>query len=122
MKKTSILVVALVAFLGTFYFATSSDVKEVTLDANVKCGNCKAKIEKSFDGKDGIESATVDVATKKVTFKYNSEVTNAETLKNDIAELGYAPVEMEKTAKKAKAEGEKECGTKSCCKDKSKDK
>lgn len=75
-----------------FLFATASSfakTDEVRLLTNAHCSGCKTKIEKALKKIDGVESAILDLPSKVVAVKFNSEKTNIDALIAAIKKAGY---------------------------------
>lgn len=64
-------------------------IKTAVFSVNGKCNNCKARIEKAAKEVKGVEAATWNLKTKKLSLKYNSDETNVETVSKAIARVGH---------------------------------
>jgi len=53
------------------------------------CGMCKTTIEKSLKTTEGVKSAKWNVATKKMSVKFDSQKTTLDEIKKTIAHVGY---------------------------------
>jgi len=75
----------------------------VTFPAGVKCGNCKAKIEKDLAFQKGVKSVVASVEDKTVTVKFDKSKNCCTSFVEAVKKLGYT-AEM--------PEGHSEDGTK----------
>lgn len=64
-------------------------VERVTIKTSAICGMCKATIEKALYKLDGVETAVLDVTTKKVKVRYDAEKLDVNTLRQAISAAGY---------------------------------
>ena len=74
-------------------FAAVSPVNKIekaVIKTNAICGMCKATIEKALFALEGVESANLDLVTKKVKVRYDAELLNEATLRQAISAAGYA--------------------------------
>ena len=58
---------------------------------SASCGGCKANIAEAFDNVDGVESAVLDIETKRTAVIYDPDVTDVDTIVQTLAAAGYAP-------------------------------
>ncbi|MDR0474085.1 MAG: cation transporter, partial [Treponema sp.] len=73
------------------------------------CAACSARVEKVLRKLNGIETATVNLATEKATIVYDPHVLRLSAIKEAIAKAGYQPLEISKdTADADKLRKEKE--------------
>jgi copper chaperone CopZ len=66
-----------------------SKFKEAKIKTSAICDECKDRIEKAVHRLDGIESANLDVNTKILTVKYDSDDTDIETIRKAVNKAGY---------------------------------
>jgi Cu+-exporting ATPase len=83
--------------------------KEVIKITGMSCASCSARVEKQLNNKEGIHTATVNLATNRATITYdNSKIKVTEILKL-IEELGYgAKIQEEENKDTDKEQREKE--------------
>jgi len=88
MKYVSLIagIFALLLFATASSFAKTDEVRLLT---NAHCSGCKTKIEKALKKIDGVESASLDLPSKVVAVKFNSEKTNIDALIAAIKKAGY---------------------------------
>ncbi len=88
MKKRLILMIAVVI---TLFNAKSTYAAKDTLvvKTSVMCATCKKVIEDGLRFEKGIKLATVDVEANTITVIYNTDKTNADSIKQAISKLGY---------------------------------
>ncbi len=67
----------------------TKNIEEVKIKASMKCGGCKAKIEKNIPFEKGVKELSVDLETKTVTIKYITDKTNPENLVSALEKLGF---------------------------------
>jgi copper chaperone CopZ len=82
----------IVGIFSLLLFATASSfakTDEVRLLTNAHCSGCKTKIEKALKKIDGVELASLDLPSKVVAVKFNSEKTNIDALIAAIKKAGY---------------------------------
>ena len=71
-------------------------VSEVTLSiGGMSCATCAQAIESSLMEMDGVYSAPVNLATEKVTVRYNPESVTLTAIKAAIVDTGYTVIESE---------------------------
>ncbi len=107
MKSLKTLAIAALAFAGTSLFAG-----EVTVNTNMTCGSCEAKISQTLDKTEGVDEYTVDLAANTVMIKYDDSKTNEADVTKTIADLGF---KAETTEMKTVSGEKKSCGTKKAC-------
>ena len=54
-----------------------------------QCGSCKPRIENALKTKKGIQSVNVDSKEKTITVVYNTSKTDADAIRQSIAETGF---------------------------------
>jgi copper chaperone CopZ len=95
--KSKIISFRLVFFIFIFSISThhfnaqSSNPRRTSaiIKSTVECEFCKKFVEKKLVRKKGIRSVVADYNTHEITVVYNSRRTNIETIRNQIAEMGY---------------------------------
>ena len=83
----SLAFIALTAF--TFGFDT------VKIQTTAVCGMCKDRIESTLSAIDGIESARLDMTTKIVKVKFDTEKQSEASIKAIISKIGYGAGDVE---------------------------
>lgn len=80
-----------IAILAVFFAFTAmaAPPKKVTIQTNAVCGMCQFTIEGALAKVDGVESAELDLVTKKIKIKYDAKVIDVTTLRQAIAAVGY---------------------------------
>lgn len=72
--------------------------KEVTLMVEgMTCASCSSAVERSLKKLDGVEIASVNLATNKATIKYDGSKVKITELKKAVEKAGYVPKDIEKT-------------------------
>ncbi len=56
--------------------------------SGMKCGNCKANVEKALCGLDGVASAEANLAEANVTVEYDAEAVSPADMKKAVDEIG----------------------------------
>ena len=65
-------------------------METVTLSVpSVHCHACKLNIEEALDELTGVDSSTVDLATRSVTLTYDPDVVELPEIKEAIEDAGY---------------------------------
>lgn len=71
--------------------------KEVTLMVEgMTCASCSSAVERSLKKLDGVEIASVNLATNKATIKYDGSKVKIAELKKAVEKAGYIPRDIEK--------------------------
>ena len=84
-------------------------VKETFKINGMSCAACSARVEKRLNKEDGIEIATVNLATNKATIEYDASKLKASEIIGIVEAIGYgAEKEEEQNRDKEKEEREKE--------------
>ena len=93
MKKTMrefFCAVILIAVMSAGLSAAERQKNEVvTIQTSAICGSCKARLEKALKATDGVEEAMLNLNNKKMKIKYDHSKTNADKLREVIANTGY---------------------------------
>lgn len=84
------LMITMMMFVGFSYAQTSTAV----IQTSAECGSCKKRIEGKLNYTNGVKFAELDMATKKVTVKYNEKKISLMEVKKVISETGYAADEV----------------------------
>jgi P-type Cu+ transporter len=72
--------------------------KEVTLMVEgMTCASCSSAVERSLKKLEGVEIASVNLATNKATIKYDGSKVKIAELKKAVEKAGYVPKDIEKT-------------------------
>ena len=61
----------------------------------MSCASCAAKVEQGLTQLPGVEKASVNLATEKVSLRINPDLVQTRTLKEKVEQLGYALKELE---------------------------
>jgi copper chaperone CopZ len=64
--------------------------KTVTVP-KIACGHCVATIEEALKGHDGVQSYSVDQASKRVTVEWAEPATDWDHIAKHLADVGYPP-------------------------------
>jgi copper chaperone len=68
-------------------------METATIKVNgMRCGHCKAAVEKALGGVEGVSSVAVDLKEKSVEVQFNSSATNLDAIKEIIEDEGYEVV------------------------------
>jgi mercuric ion binding protein len=86
-----------------------NEVTSTKLYVNGMCGMCKARIEKATTSLSGVASATWDIDSKMLSVKYDSKVTNEDSIEKAAADVGH-------DTKSVKATDKAYDGLHPCCK------
>ncbi len=94
---TLVLVSVLFLFSNNTNAQTKKNTKEseVTFSVDIDCPNCVKKLEAKLPYEVGVKDLKVDLATKTVWFKYQSDKTTKEKLAKALDKLGYPAKEVE---------------------------
>ncbi|MFA5851032.1 MAG: heavy-metal-associated domain-containing protein [Bacteroidales bacterium] len=68
---------------------------EVTFSVSIDCPSCVKKLEAKLPFENGVKDLKVDLETKTVWFKYQSDKTTKEKLASALDKLGYPAKEIE---------------------------
>jgi P-type Cu+ transporter len=72
--------------------------KEVTLMVEgMTCASCSSAVERSLKKLEGVEIASVNLATNKATIKYDGSKVKIAELKKAVEKAGYVPKDIEKS-------------------------
>lgn len=83
--------------------APTKGIEEIVIQTSAQCGMCEERLEKALYKVKGVKSVTLNLEDKKISILYKSKHTNAEALREVIAQTGYDAdaVEADKKAYKA---------------------
>ncbi len=80
----------------------------ISIQTNAQCGDCRERIEEELNFTKGVIFAELDMETKELTVKYNSNKISPDEIRQQIASIGYAADDVE-PVKKAQAALSKCC-------------
>jgi copper chaperone CopZ len=106
MKKIVFMMVMLFVALLSY-----AQVQTVQIKTSAQCEMCKSKIEKKVMAVKGVKNATLNMQTKTLTVKYDSQKTELNVIKTAVSKAGY-------DADEVKADEKAYAKLKSCCKKK----
>ena len=91
MERKKLVFLGIIFFVFSFNaFAQSTKAKEKeSFIVYGNCGMCENKIEGAAKSIDGVVSANWNAETKKMKLVYYSPTTDLETIKKEIAKVGY---------------------------------
>ena len=90
MKISKILsIISLVVFTTASLFAQEETLKKKSFKVWGNCEMCKTTIEKPFKKMEGVKSAKWNIASNKMTVKYDASVISLGDIKKTIASVGY---------------------------------
>lgn len=73
-----------------------NEKKDTLLINGMSCASCSSAVEKNVRKIEGISSANVNLATKKLVFDYDPSKTDIEKIKEVVKKAGYEAIEDEK--------------------------
>ncbi len=90
MKKTA-KYLALTAILIAFSLSSvlAEKIAEAQLKTSAFCGSCKTKIEKSVNKLDGVMNSNLNLESKVLTVKYDSDKLKLDDIRAKIKKVGY---------------------------------
>lgn len=88
----------LIGTVTTVVAAEKGKTKVVNIKTSAICGSCKARIEKALKAAPGVEEAMLNLDSKQVKVKYNTDVTTPEKLREVVSNLGYNADEVKANA------------------------
>ncbi|MCC5922742.1 MAG: heavy-metal-associated domain-containing protein [Crocinitomicaceae bacterium] len=92
-RKMVILAMGLVLFSSCAVFKGGQN-ETAEIKTNAECGMCKDKIEGELNYVKGIRFAELDVDSKVLTVKFNTNKIDSATIKKKISEIGYSADEV----------------------------
>ena len=89
----------MLAFSMVFYYTKGMQTRYFTV-TGMSCAACSANVEKAVSRLDGVETAQVNLLTKRMAVSYNPDTVNADTIIQAIEKRGYGafPLSEENTA------------------------
>lgn len=88
MKTIGLLIVSFLLLSACAVFQ-GAEKETVVINTNAECGMCKDRIEGELNYVKGIVFAELDVASKKLTVKYNANKITIEDIRQKVSEIGY---------------------------------
>lgn len=73
--------------------------KEILTITGMHCASCANAVEKSINKLEGVTSASVNIATEKLTVEFDEKKMNIDTIKNAVVNAGYGVKEEAKSNK-----------------------
>ena len=73
--------------------------KEILTITGMHCASCANAVEKSISKLEGVTSASVNIATEKLTVEFDEKKMNIDTIKNAVVNAGYGVKEEAKSNK-----------------------
>lgn len=70
-------------------------VEEIEIKTSAVCGMCKDRIEEYMAYEKGVKEAGLDLETKVLTLKYQSNKTNPDKLRKAVTKIGYDADDLE---------------------------
>lgn len=69
--------------------SSQQKIATVVIQTSAQCGMCKKTIESGLASLQGVESAVLNLSSKKVRVRYYRNQTNADAIRRKIAAVGY---------------------------------
>ena len=66
-----------------------TDELTLTIDG-LRCASCVSSVEKGLSGQGGVETCSVNLATKSATISYDRSATDPQGIINQIEQLGFS--------------------------------
>ncbi|HKJ86891.1 MAG TPA: heavy metal-associated domain-containing protein, partial [Gammaproteobacteria bacterium] len=68
-------------------------MKELDLGIEgMTCASCSSRVERALGRLDGVEEASVNLASERATVRYDEDATDAGALAETVSDTGYTPV------------------------------
>lgn len=67
----------------------AGQLERVVIKTNAVCEMCQVRIESNLRKLEGVKKVRLDLTTKNLTVKYDSEVLDVATIRQAVAGLGY---------------------------------
>ena len=108
MKHIIIILLVLIGFQASAFSATTrygvsdggkKELCTVVFATNIRCNNCKKKIESNIAYEKGVKDLEVNLEDKTVTITYRSDKTDSEKLRDALQKLGYTALIKEEHKK-----------------------
>jgi copper chaperone len=58
---------------------------------SASCGGCKSNIAEAFENVDGVESAILDLDTKRTAVTYDPNLIDVDAITKTLTDAGYTP-------------------------------
>lgn len=107
--KTKIILILLLFISNAEVFSQNKKTAEIKIQTSAECDQCKKKIESNLVYEKGVKFCSLDVPSKVLVVKYNSEKTSPEKIKLALSKLGYDADEI-------KADSSAYSNLPACCK------
>lgn len=89
----NLLLAATLAFFGLLSLNANAQnankTEKVTLECNVHCHSCKAKIMQQLPYEKGVKDVKVDVAKKEIEIEFKSDKNTTDDLIKALKKMGY---------------------------------
>ena len=89
MKSILFALLAIMITSANVTTALAGKKEKITIQTSAQCGGCEARITKAVTGIDGVKKSSFDMATKQVTVTFDPAKTNADAIRQAIADVGY---------------------------------
>ncbi|REE05547.1 heavy-metal-associated domain-containing protein [Marinoscillum furvescens] len=93
------LLIVTTCFLAVSFSANAQKIQKIEIQTSAVCEMCQYTIEKDMAFEKGVESATLDLDTKKLLVTFNSKKTSPETIRKRITLIGYDADSLKRDAK-----------------------
>jgi periplasmic mercuric ion binding protein len=87
--KTKLILLLILFVANAQVFSQNKKTAEIKILTSAECDKCKKKIESNLVYEKGVKFCNLDVASKVLLVKYNSEKTSPEKIKLAVSKLGY---------------------------------
>lgn len=88
--------------IGYVAVLDQTDKKQITLQiTGMTCGSCAAHLQKEVSQLEGVQAATVNFATEKMTVAFDPQKIKLETIKQTVVKTGYQWSELSTNVNKA---------------------
>lgn len=110
MKKTAKFF-ALAAIMLAFSFSSlfAEQIAEAQIKTSAHCGSCKTKIEKTVNKLDGVMNSSLDLESKILTVKYDSDKLKLDDIRAKIKKVGYEADLVDANAPKTEVKKDSKC-------------
>lgn len=85
------------AFVSSDAQEDTTKIKEIRIKTSAVCELCKERLEKNVGELDGVISAILDLETKDMIVKYNTEELDADDIRTTISRTGYDADDVKKS-------------------------
>lgn len=93
------LVFSIIAFSLCIFNLQAQKMQKIAIQTSAVCEMCQYTIEKDMAFEKGVESATLDLETKKLHVTFNSKKTSPEAIRTRISQIGYDADSVKRDAK-----------------------